>query len=109
MKFLLIRVFEDRVCEKLFKKMMIIIAIVLFFIILIFYKRLLISLTVRTYMENNNIKDYHISNIEKYPVQDGYIVQLKNNSEEYRSLIIISEIMPVGVIGDSKIDKEDMK
>lgn len=109
MKFLLIRVFEDRVCEKLFKKMMIIIAIVLFFIILIFYKRLLISLTVRTYMENNNIKDYHISNIEKYPVQDGYIVKLKNNSEEYRSLIIISEIMPVGVIGDSKIDKEDMK
>lgn len=89
--------------RKYSKKMMIIIAIVLFFIILIFYKRLLIGLTVRRHMENNDIKGYHISNIEKYPAQDGYIVQLKNNSEEYRSLIIISEIMPVDVIGDSKI------
>ena len=62
----------------------------------------MIRLTVR----NNNIKNYNIVKIEKYPVQDGYLVELKSDLDDYRNLTIISEIIPTDVIHDSRLDKE---
>ncbi|MCI6610554.1 MAG: hypothetical protein MSH08_07380 [Ezakiella sp.] len=69
----------------------------------------MIRLTVRKYMSNNNTNNYYIVNIEKYPAQDGYLVQLKNDLNDYRNLTIISERMPTDVIYDSRLDREDMK
>ena len=77
--------------------------------IMLIYKPIMIRLTVRKYMSNNNIKNYYIVKIEKYPAQDGYLVQLKNDLKDYRNLTIISERMPIVVIHDSRLDKEDMK
>lgn len=77
--------------------------------IMLIYKPIMIRLTVRKYMSNNNIKNYYIVKIEKYPAQDGYLVQLKNDLKDYRNLTIISERMPTDVIYDSRLDKEDMK
>lgn len=47
--------------------------------IMLIYKPLMIRITVRRYLTNNNIMDYHTVNIEKYPAQDGYLVELKND------------------------------
>lgn len=77
--------------------------------IMLIYKPLMIRITVRRYLTNNNIMDYHTVNIEKYPAQDGYLVELKNDLNDSRNLTIISERMPIDVIHDSGIDKEDMK
>ncbi|MDU5571402.1 MAG: hypothetical protein E6064_08985 [Peptoniphilus harei] len=77
--------------------------------IMLIYKPLMIKLTVKRYLTNNNIKNYHIVKIEKYPAQDGYLVQLKNDLNDYRNLTIISEKMPIDVIHDSRLDKEEMK
>ena len=60
----------------------------------------MIRLTVR----NNNIKNYNIVKIEKYPVQDGYLVELKSDLDDYRNLTIISEIIPTDVIHDSSLE-----
>lgn len=60
-------------------------------------------------MSNNNIKNYYIVKIEKYLEQDGYLVQLRNDLNDYRNLTIISKRMPTDVIYDSKLDREDMK
>ena len=35
--------------------------------IMLIYKPIMIRLTVRKYMSNNNIKNYYIVKIEKYP------------------------------------------
>ena len=72
---------------------------------MLIYKPLMIRLTVR----NNNIKNYNIVKIEKYPAQDGYSVELKNDLDDYGNLTIISEKMPIEVIHDSRLDKEEMK
>lgn len=77
--------------------------------LMLIYKPIMIRLTVRKYMSNNNIKNYYIVKIEKYLAQDGYLVQLKNDLNDYRNLTIISEKMPIDVIHDSRLDKEDMK
>ena len=77
--------------------------------LMLIYKPIMIRLTVRKYMSNNNIKNYYIVKIEKYLAQDGYLVQLKNDLNDYRNLTIISEKMPIDVIYDSRLDKEDMK
>ena len=76
---------------------------------MLIYKPLMIRITVRRYLTNNNIMDYQIVNIEKYAAQDGYLVELKNDLNDSRNLTIISERMPIDVIHDSGIYKEDMK
>lgn len=73
--------------------------------IMLIYKPLMIRLTVR----NNNINNYNIVKIEKYPAQDGHSVELKNDLDDYGNLTIISEKMPIEVIHDSRLDKEEMK
>ena len=83
--------------------------VILVVTIMLIYKPIMIRLTVRKYMSNNNIKNYYIVKIEKYPAQDGYLVQLKNDLKDYRNLTIISERMPTDVIYDSRLDREDMK
>lgn len=83
--------------------------VILVVTIMLIYKPIMIRLTVRKYMSNNNIKNYYIVKIEKYPAQDGYLVQLKNDLKDYRNLTIISERMPIVVIHDSRLDKEEMK
>lgn len=50
----------------------------------------MIRLTVKRYL-TNNIKNYYIVKIEKYPAQEGYLVQLKNDLIDYRNLTIIYE------------------
>ena len=82
--------------------------VILVVTIMLIYKPIMIRLTVRKYMSNNNIKNYYIVKIEKYPAQDGYLVQLKNDLKDYRNLTIISERMPTDVIYDSRLGKEDM-
>lgn len=83
--------------------------VILVVTIMLIYKPIMIRLTVRKYMSNNNIKNYYIVKIEKYPAQDGYLVKLKNDLNDYRNLTIISERMPTDVIYDSRLDKEEMK
>ena len=83
--------------------------VILVVTIMLIYKPIMIRLTVRKYMSNNNIKNYYIVKIEKYPAQDGYLVQLKNDLKDYGNLTIISERMPIVVIHDSRLDKEEMK
>ena len=78
-------------------------------VVILIYKPIMIRLTVKRYLTNNNIKNYYIVKIEKYPAQDGYLVQLKNDLKDYRNLTIISEKMPIDVIHDSRLDKEDMQ
>ena len=57
---------------------------------MLIYKPLMIRLTVKRYL-TNNIKNYYIVKIEKYPAQEGYLVQLKNDLIDYRNLTIIYE------------------
>ena len=83
--------------------------VILVVTIMLIYKPIMIRLTVKRYLTNNNIKNYYIVKIEKHPVQDGYLVQLKNDLNDYRNLTIISERMPTDVIYDSRLDKEEMK
>lgn len=90
-------------------KKLFIIFIILIATILIFYKNIFINLTIRKHIVNNNIEGYHIVNIERFPAMDGYLVRLENNFGEFRNLTIISTIMPLDVIYDSKIDKVKIK
>lgn len=76
---------------------------------MLIYKPLMIRLTVKIYLTNNNTKNYHIVKIEKYPAQEGYLVQLKNDLIDYRNLTIISEKIQIDVIHDSRLDKEEVR
>lgn len=78
--------------------------VILVVTIMLIYKPIMIRLTVKRYLTNNNIKNYYIVKIEKYPAQDGYLEQLKNDLNDYRNLTIISEKMPIDVIHDSRLD-----
>lgn len=87
----------------------IIIIILLFFILFIFYKDICINFAVKKHLIRNNIEGYHIVNVEKFPAMYVYLVRLENGLGDFRNLTIISEILPLDVIYDSKIDKQDMK
>lgn len=76
---------------------------------MLIYKPIMIRLTVKRYLTNNNIKNYYIVKIEKHPVQDGYLVELKSDLDDSRNLTIISERIPIDFIHDLRLDKEEMK
>lgn len=76
---------------------------------MLIYKPIMIRLTVKRYPTNYNIKNYYIVKIEKHPVQDGYLVELKSDLDDSRNLTIISERIPIDFIHDLRLDKEEMK
>ena len=79
-------------------------------IILIFnYKGILIRLSVNNYLKKNDINGYSIFYIEKFPAQDGYLIHLKNNLGQERNITVISKLLPLNVIHDSMLGKENMK
>lgn len=96
--------------NKTFKKSIFVLFIFVLLIIVFFtYRPFLIRLTVNEYFKRNNVKGYSIVYIEKFPAVDGYAIHLKNDTGKERTLTVITEALPITVIHDNMIDKENMK
>lgn len=91
------------------KKWTMTIIFVLIIILIFNYKEILIRLSVNNYLKKNDINDYSIHYIEKFLAQDGYLIHLKNNLGQERNITVISKLLPLNVIHDSMLGKEDMK
>lgn len=94
---------------KVMKKWIRIIIFILSIILIFNYQGILIRLTVNNYLKKNDINGYSIVEIEKSPEQDGYLIHLKNNLGQERNITVITKLLPLNVIHDSMLGKEDMK
>lgn len=94
---------------KVMKKWIRTIIFILIVILIFNYKGILIRLSVNNYFKKNDINGYSIVEIEKSPEQDGYLIHLKNNLGQERNITVISKLLPLNVIHDSMLGKEDMK
>ena len=94
---------------KVMKKWIRTIIFILIMILIFNYKGILIRLSVNNYLKKNDINGYSIFYIEKFLAQDGYLIHLKNNLGQERNITVISKLLPLNVIHDSMLGKEDMK
>ena len=95
--------------KKSFEKIILTIFLVLLVVFLLFYRQAFLKLTLDKYIKDNSLQAYTIESIEKYSQMDGYLVSLAGPKGEERKLTIISTRLPVNVIYDSMVDKEDLK
>ena len=95
--------------KKSLGKVILSIFLVLLVLVLLFYRQVLIKLTLDEYIRANNLQTYTVDSVEKYPQIDGYLASLTGPNGEERRLTIISTRLPVNIIHDSMVDKENLK
>lgn len=82
---------------------------ILLVVFLLFYRQVFLKLTLDKYIKENSLQTYTVERIEKYSQMDGYLVSLRGPKGEERKLTIISTKLPINVIYDSMVDKENLK
>lgn len=95
--------------KKSLGKIVLSIFLILLVLVLLFYRQVLIKLTLDKYIGSNDLQAYTVESVEKYSQMDGYLVSLTGPHGEERRLTIISTRLPINVIYDSMVDKEDLK
>lgn len=95
--------------KKSLGKIVLTIFLVLLVVFLLFYRQAFLKLSIDKYIKDNNLQAYTVDIIEKYPQMDGYLVSIRGPNGEDRKLTIISTRLPIDIIYDSMVDKEDLK
>lgn len=95
--------------KKSLGKNILIIFLILLVVFLLFYRQVFLKLTLDKYIKENSLQAYTVERIEKYSQMDGYLVSLTGPKGEERKLTIISTKLPINVIYDSMVDKENLK
>lgn len=78
--------------------------------ILIFnYKGILIRLSVNNYLKKMTSTVILFFILKNFLHKTGYLIHLKNNLGQERNITVISKLLPLNVIHDFMLGKENMK